>query len=187
LLLRQGKQQNDLSNRIKIKSNRNNDGWTSVLIISNMTIWDEGYYTCRSTDLNQRVSSRVYIFPFGLYYSYQYAWKYIKEMIYWSNIGLRRSTRRSNESPRNLLSIRDIDPLRSFYVVQEPSSPINEASSATRQTSIIIPCLVRSLSISGPIEIDGSIIYRQRQVALPLQRKNAAGRNWQEVYYQFRR
>ncbi len=48
----------------------------------------------------------------------------------------------------------DVDPLRSFYVVQDPSS------SPTKKSSITIPCLIRGLtgSNNGRYQISGTKI-----------------------------
>lgn len=69
-LLVEGKTQNDLKNRVQIINSRNgdNDGSiTSILTIANPTVWDEGYYTCRSINNrnNEIISSRLYIFIYG--------------------------------------------------------------------------------------------------------------------------
>jgi len=69
--LAEGKTQNDLQNRVQIITSRNDDddddgSITSILTIANPTVWDEGYYTCRSTNnLNEMISSRLYIFLYG--------------------------------------------------------------------------------------------------------------------------
>ena len=65
----EGKEQNDLANRVQITTSGTGSDLlltSSVLIIKNLSMWDEGYYTCRSTNgQNESISSRVYIFPFG--------------------------------------------------------------------------------------------------------------------------
>jgi len=64
----EGKEQNDLANRVQITTSGIGSDllFTSVLTIKNLSMWDEGYYTCRSTNgQNESISSRVYIFPFG--------------------------------------------------------------------------------------------------------------------------
>ncbi len=74
-LLAARKTVNDLPSRIKISSYINswNNGTVrlfalSTLTIWNLTIWDEGYYTCRSINEQGEIitSSRLYIFPFGI-------------------------------------------------------------------------------------------------------------------------
>lgn len=75
-MLAAGRTVNDLSNRIEISSITNSwngiNGGTritlSTLTIWNLTIWDEGYYTCRSVNEQGEMitSSRIYIFPFGI-------------------------------------------------------------------------------------------------------------------------
>lgn len=68
-LLNLGKEENDLPNRVKISTirNENDDGFTSILKIWKLTQMDEGYYTCRTTNLDEIISSRLYIFIRGMY------------------------------------------------------------------------------------------------------------------------
>ena len=68
-----GKQENDLQSRVNISTirNVNDDGFTSTLIIYNLTEMDEGYYTCRTTDQHEKISSRLYIFVASKYLHYK--------------------------------------------------------------------------------------------------------------------
>jgi len=69
VLLKLGKQENDLPRRVNISTirNENDDGFTSTLTIYNLTEMDEGYYTCRTTNQDEIISSRLYIFIQGKY------------------------------------------------------------------------------------------------------------------------
>jgi len=63
--LKSRKQENDLPSRVQIITtrNENGDGFTSILTIWNQTIFDEGYYTCRSINRNkEQISTYLYIF-----------------------------------------------------------------------------------------------------------------------------
>jgi len=79
-------------------------------------------------------------------------------------------------------SYQDVDPIKSFYVVQEPSS------TPTRKSSIIIPCLIRGLTgISTERFVASTSYYESSKSPVllsetGLQRKNVAdGEKWKQV------
>jgi len=113
---------------INTTRNEKNNGLTSILYVRKLTLWDEGYYTCRSAS-NPNIRARLYLFVMGILIEYKHMNKIVMNAHYMFDSGMRRRTPLGEHEPSN--TIRDVDPLKSYYVVS------HQPSSAGKQSLII--------------------------------------------------